>query len=110
SHIVTSDGARSLSFSTRLDVLIFAPRFARCLQSAFVMDCAPPRGIGHPTACAAAPSKTPNPALKGSSRLKNECAAKPAKSALVRSSRNRKPLKEFAEGRALRPKRANSHG
>src|SRR5207244_3897034 len=43
------------------------------------------------------------------SRLRNECAASPAKSAFVRSSRKRR-TRNFAEGNPFSPKRASNNG
>src|SRR5664280_2844108 len=83
SHRVTSYLPIAARLSMRVDVCRAPPRLARYPHSALVMDCAPPRGMGHPTACAVAPSITPKEALSGSSSARIECAASPAKSALV---------------------------
>src|SRR4029077_654835 len=96
--------------STRVEVFTLQPNLERWLQRALVIDCEPPHGIGHPTACAATPRNTPTPALKGSSRLRRECAAKPANSACVRSSLNRRRASAFADGNAFSAKRVSNQG
>jgi hypothetical protein len=63
------------------------------------MDWAAPRGIGHPTACAEVPITMPNDALSVWSRLKKECADRPANRARTRSVRNRCRATKLAEGR-----------
>src|SRR6267154_4950191 len=93
----------------RVDVFILPPNEARYAQSALVMDCAPPRGTGQPTACAAAPRIIPNAALSGSSRLRKEWAARPAMRALVRSLRQR-VISVFGGRNAVARKRASKNG
>src|SRR5579871_1573907 len=84
----------------RVEVWMRPPYAARQAAKALVMDCEPPRAIGHPTAWAETPITMPKEALKGSSRLKKECAANPAKRARARSVRNRRRATRVAEGRA----------
>src|SRR5437879_1747330 len=94
----------------RVDVVTVDPRVVRQLHNAAVRDCEPPRGMGQPTECKAAPRSTPGAELIGSFRLSKECAASPAKTALVRSWRNKLPASVVAGGNALKPKRAISQG
>ena len=96
--------------STRVEGMIFPPSRTRCADNALVMACAPPRGIGQPTACAAAPNTMPKDALSGSFRLKNECAARPANNARVRSLRNLRRATKVAGGSASWAKFANKNG
>src|SRR4051795_564076 len=94
----------------RHPVLTRTPYSARHAHNARVIEFAPPRGIGQPTACNAAPSSTPEAELNGSLRLRNECAAIPAKSALTRSDLNCARASLFAGRNAFSPNLAISRG
>src|SRR5271156_7115013 len=101
--------ARSPRLWTGDEVFTLLPNVERYPQSALVSDCAPPRGIGQPTACAGAAMRIANAALSGSSRLRKEWAAKPANSARVRWLRNRLAT-DRADRNANIPKRAIRNG
>src|SRR5579864_8209145 len=93
----------------RHDTFTRPPSISTYRIRALVSDCDPPRGIGHPTACAEIAIRRPKMPDKGSSRLRKECAARPANRARVRSLRKWWAV-VLAESGTDSAKRAISHG
>src|ERR1035437_951116 len=110
SQRVRSQAGRSLKLRIGVEGGMRQPRWVRWTARALARDCAPPRGIGHPTACAAVPSTRPKEALSGSFSAMNEWAERPAKSARVRSLRNWQRATVVAGRRALTPNLASRNG